>query len=357
MVHGVIMAGGSGTRFWPMSRKKRPKQLLPITGPRSMIQQTFRRLTGSIPPERIHVITNAEQVDGVISHLPQVPAENIVAEPCSRNTAACIGLAAVRIARHDPDGIMVVVPADSHIDSTDAFLEVLKAACTAAESADTMVIIGIPPTFPATGYGYIRRGRQVFDSSGVKLFEVQEFKEKPDELTAAEFLRTGEYYWNSGSFIWKVSTIMAAFEEFMPELHDALLRIADSLGSPREAEVVAAEYERMPNTSIDYGVMEFARNVKVVEATYGWDDVGSWQSIENVRERDAQGNVVDGNHIVLDTANCTIMGDDHLIAAVGVEDLVIIHTPDATLVCRKDRAQDVRKVVDQLHEKGLHEYL
>jgi len=358
MIHGVIMAGGSGTRFWPMSRKKNPKQLLSITGSQSMIQETFGRLAASIPPQRIYVVTNAEQTAGVLEHLPQVPRANIVSEPCSRNTAACIGLAAVRIAAVDPDGTMVVLPADSYIDRADAFLDVLNTACAAAETAGTIVIFGIPPTFAATGYGYIHRGRQVVETGGVKLFEVLRFREKPDQLKAAEFLKSGEYYWNSGSFVWKVSTIMEAFAEFMPELHSALGRIAAALGTPREAEVVAAEYERLPNVSIDYGVMESARNVKVIEATYGWDDVGSWRSIENLRRRDADGNVIDGNHIAMDATNCTIIGEGkHLIAAVGVDDLVIVHTPDATLVCRKDRAQDVKKIVDHLAELGLHEYL
>jgi len=358
MIHGVIMAGGSGTRFWPKSRKKNPKQLLSITGAESMIRQTFRRLTPKIPPERVHVVTNCDQLAGVHEHLPELPQTNLIGEPCGRNTAACIGLAAVRIAKADPDAVMVVAPADSFIDSTSDFLAVIELACKTAERGDTMVVIGIPPTYPATGYGYIHRGRLLAEESGVKLFEALEFKEKPDHETALRFVAGGDYYWNSGSFVWKVSTIMDAFREFMPDLHAALMRIAQGLGTPDEKNIVAEEYQGLENVSIDYGVMEYARNVKVVEATYAWDDVGSWRSVENLRERDAAGNVLEGNLLVLDTSNCTVFGDpDHLIATVGVDDLVIVHTPDATLVCKKDRAQDVRKIVDMLKENGMTQFL
>jgi mannose-1-phosphate guanylyltransferase len=358
VIHGVIMAGGSGTRFWPKSRRRNPKQLLSITGADSMIQETFHRLTGRIPAERIHVITNSDQVDGVREHLPALPASNIVAEPAGRNTAACIGLAAVRIANADPDGLMVIVPSDSFIDPAAAFLRVIDCACKAAEQNAAMVVIGIPPTFPSTGYGYIHRGGLISEESGVRLFEVLEFKEKPDLSTATGFFESGSYYWNSGSFIWKVSTIVNALCEFMPELHAALQRIADSLGTPQEDQVVAAEYQGLQSISIDYGVMEYARNVKVVEATYAWDDVGSWRSIENLRGRDDAGNVLEGRALVLDTNDCTVIGDpEHLIATVGVDNLIIVHTPDATLVCRKDKAQDVKKIVDILKGKGMTDLL
>jgi len=352
------MAGGTGTRFWPKSRKKTPKQLLSITGTESMIRQTFRRLVPMIPAEQIHVVTNCDQLDGVREHLPELPAANLIGEPCGRSTAACIGLAAVRIAKTDPQGIMVITPSDSYIDPPSAFREVIDLACRTAHSGDAMVVIGIPPAYPSTGYGYIHRGRPAREESGVKVFDVLEFKEKPDGKTAAEFVRSGEYYWNSGSFIWKVSTIMEAFREFMPDLHAALGRIAESVGTPRENEVLAAQYEGLESISIDYGVMEYARNVKVVEATYVWDDVGSWRSIENLRERDAAGNVLEGKLLALDSSNCTVIGNqDHLIATVGIDNLIIVHTPDATLVCRKDQAQDVRKIVDILKERGMTQFL
>jgi len=352
------MAGGTGTRFWPKSRKKTPKQLLSITGAKSMIQLTFQWLVPRIPPERIHVVTNSDQLDGVREHLPDLPAANVIGEPCGRSTAACIGLAAVKIAKTDPEGIMVVTPADSHIDPPSALMDVIDLACKAAESGDAMVVIGIPPTYPATGYGYIHRGELIREESGVKIFDMLEFKEKPDSETAAEFVESGEYYWNSGSFIWKVSTIMEAFREFMPELHTALQRIAESLDTPQEKEVLVEQYEGLDSISVDYGVMEHARNVKVVEATYAWDDVGSWRSLENLRNRDAAGNVLEGKLLVLDSSNCTVIGNqDHLIATVGVDNLIIVHTPDATLVCRKDQAQDVKKIVDMLKERGMTQFL
>ena len=358
MIHGVIMAGGSGTRFWPKSRKKTPKQLLPVTGSSSMIQQTFCRLTHRIPAERIHVVTNTEQADGVREHLPELPPANIIAEPCGRNTAACIGLAAVRIEKIDPDATMVIVPADSYIDPDSAFAELIDLACKTALQNGVMVVIGIPPTYPSTGYGYIHRGEPAGDECGLKVFDVLEFKEKPDAETAEQFVKNGSYYWNSGSFIWKVSTIMDAFREFMPDLHAALQQISAGLGTPREDEVVAARYQSLPSISIDYGVMEHARNVKVVEATYAWDDVGSWRSLENLLERDYAGNVAQGKLLMIDSTNCTVIGEpDHLLAIVGVTDLIVVQTPDATLICSKDQAQDVKKVVDLLAEAGMTEYL
>jgi len=358
VIYGVIMAGGSGTRFWPKSRRKTPKQLLHITGQLSMIQQTFHRLVQRVPVERIHVITNGDQVDGIQRHLPDLPAGNVVVEPCSRNTAACIGLAAARLAKADPDGIMVVLPADSYVDPVADFLKVTDIACQAAAAEGEIVVLGITPTFPSTGYGYIHRGRQISERDGIKVFDVLAFKEKPDLKVAGEFIRSGDYYWNSGSFMWRVSTIMNAFREFMPDLYAALQRIGDAIGTPRETEVIAAEYEKLQNVSIDYGVMEHARSVKVVEASYKWDDVGTWKSMENIFPADAAGNVVDATAELIDTARCTIVGDPgHLIAAIGVSDLVIIQTPDATLICHRDRAQEVKKIVDKLHEKGMDSYL
>ena len=358
MIHGVIMAGGSGTRFWPKSRKKLPKQLLALTSPQSMIQETFARLAKRIPPERITVVASADHAGRIRQHLPTLAPGNVVVEPAGRNTAACIGLATVRIARQDPDGIMVIVPADSYIDPAERFLDVIEAACAAAAIGDTMVVIGIPPTFPATGYGYIQRGALLSDERGIKVFDVRAFKEKPDGETAQRFLSSGQFYWNSGSFIWKVTTILQAFREFMPDLHAALQRIAAGAGTPVEERLVADEYARLKSVSIDYGVMEFARSVKVVEATYRWDDVGCWKSVEEHVERDPNGNVVDAKVEMIDTAGCTIVGEPgHLIATVGIKDLIVVHTPDATLVCHKSRAQDVKKIVDRLAEKGMEEYL
>ena len=358
MIHGVIMAGGSGTRFWPRSRRKHPKQLLHFTGERSMLQETFQRLVGRIPSGNVHIITNCEQTDGVCRHLPELPSENILVEPASRNTAACIGLAAVRIEKADPDGVMVIVPSDSWVDPAENFLKVIDVACKTAAQGPEMVVIGIPPTYPATGYGYIQRGSLVSESDGVRVFDVRAFKEKPDAKTAADFINSGNYYWNSGSFIWKVSTILDALREFMPNLYAALERIRESLGTPGEVQVVAREYEQAKSISIDYGVMEFARNVKVIEATYKWDDVGTWRSVENFAKPDANGNVVEARAEMIDTQNCTIAGDpDHLIATIGVNDLIIIQTPDATLVCHKDRSQDVKKIVDLLAEHGLDGFL
>lgn len=358
MLHGVIMAGGSGTRFWPKSRRKTPKQLLSMTGTKSMIQETFARLNAAIPAERISVVTNSEQAGGVRLHLPELPQRNVIVEPCGRNTAACIGLAALYVANEDPDAVMVIVPADSYIHPPEAFLEVISAAADVALQHNTIVTIGIPPTFPATGYGYIHCGERLPAEAGVNVFDVVEFKEKPTAEKAAEFLQSGNFFWNSGSFVWKVSTIFDAFREHMPALYASLERIAAVLGTSKEADVIADEYARLENISIDYGVMERARNVRAIEATYAWDDVGSWKSVENLKKPDAHGNVVDAHAEIVGSADCTIVGEKgHLIAAVGVKDLIIVQTPDATLVCHKDSAQDVKKIVDILKEKKMDEYL
>lgn len=323
-----------------------------------MVQETYRRLAERVPADRIHVITNGDQVGAVRRHLPTLPAANILVEPSSRNTAACIGLAAVRIATADPDGIMIVLPADSFVDPIEDFVKVIDTACAAADADGEIVVLGIPPTFPSTGYGYIHRGKLIRECNGIRMYGVLEFKEKPDVKTATEFVKNGEYFWNGGSFIWRVSTIMNAFRQFMPELHAALQRIGASLGTAQEAGVIASEYDKLESTSIDYGVMERAPSVKVVEATYKWDDVGTWKSMENIIKPDAAGNVVDASAELIDTATCTVIGEPgHLIATIGVSDLIIIQTPDATLVCHRDRAQDVKKIVDLLHEKGMDQYL
>lgn len=361
MLHALIMAGGAGTRFWPKSRQSTPKQLLEIAGNGTMIQQTVRRMLPSVEPRRVHVITNASLVEATRAQLPSVPPQNVIGEPCGRDTAACIGLGALLAQRLDPKATLAVMPADHVIGPDASFTRALNVCVSLAEQADTLVTMGIRPTYPSVDYGYIHRGPKLGANDGVPFYEATEFKEKPDRATAEKFVASGEYYWNSGMFVWRADTILRCMARHMLKLHEALTRIRPSLGTPEEARVVAEEYERLEKKSIDYGVMEPAAKagmVKVVEAIYDWDDVGTWRAVERHRPADTAQNVVVGKHVGVDTKGCIVAGEDgHLVTTVGVSNLIVIHTKDATLVCRKDLAQDVKKLVDKLREGGLSSYL
>jgi mannose-1-phosphate guanylyltransferase len=351
----VVLAGGAGTRFWPSGRRARPKQLLPITGGRSMLAETMARCAPLAPPERRYVVTNEVQADATRRECPELPAEQVVAEPAMRNTAAAIGLAAVHIERRDPDAIMIVLPADHHIAPQDKFLSCFLAAVARAAEAPSLLTIGIQPTGPATGYGYIEAGAPVTTSGGHPVLRVESFVEKPDAGRAQRFVESGRYFWNAGTFVWRVRTLLEAFDALLPG-HAAVLRDIRARLDRGEG-LDAKDYERFESVPIDKGIMEKASNVEVIPSTFSWDDVGSWLAVDRLHPRDAQGNVVRGDHVGIDTRNCIVVGRGHLVATVGVEDLIIVHTPDATLVCSKDRAEDVKKIVERLQAKGRTELL
>ena len=353
-VYGVIMAGGGGTRFWPLSRQEEPKQLLNLSGKDRMVNETIDRIASVAPKDRIFIVTNRTQAAKMQDAVEgRVTADHILAEPAARNTAACIGYAALEILEKYGDGIMCVFPSDHFIKDQAEFTRILKEAVHAAETEDKLITLGITPTFPSTGYGYIKFDRA--DPGVAK--QVVEFKEKPDLATAKEYVVSGQYAWNSGMFIWKASTILEKFRELLPEVYACLEQIRAAMNTPREAEVIAEVYPAIPSISIDYGIMEKSRDVKVISAEFGWNDVGSWDNLGVLYDADENGNILAGNQLNIDTKNCISYSKKRLIATVGVEDLIIVETDDAILVCDKARAQDVKKVVDRLKEEGREEYL
>jgi mannose-1-phosphate guanylyltransferase len=358
MLYAVIMAGGSGTRFWPWSRKKLPKQLLKLTGQETMITQTVDRIIGEIPSENIYVVTTSALAESIEKELSQIPAKNIISEPFGRNTAACIGLAAAIISKRDPSAIMAVMTADHIIEPPDLFLKALKCAEELATEKNALVTFGIKPTEPSVNYGYIQRDEEVTNLHGFPVYDVKCFTEKPDRVTAETFLKSGKYYWNSGMFVWSVNTILENISALMPELSQGLERIGKSLETSDESSVISHEYEKFDNISIDYGVMEKASNVKIIEADFTWDDVGSWLAFERLNKSDNNNNTILGNHCGFDTHGNIIIGDsERLITTINVSDMIIVNTKDVTMVCNKNSAEDIKKLTELLKEKGYSGYL
>ncbi|MBW2561939.1 MAG: mannose-1-phosphate guanylyltransferase, partial [Deltaproteobacteria bacterium] len=293
-MYAVIMAGGKGTRFWPLSREKMPKHLLNITGKKTIIQYTVDRITPLVARENILIVTGASHCDEIRQHLPQLPAENILVEPVGRNTAPCIGLAAMHIRKKDPEGVMCVLPSDHLIADTEPFLASLIAARDMAKMRDCLVTIGIRPRWAETGYGYMEQGKTTDAIGETKVYQVRSFREKPDVKTAEKFLKDGKFFWNSGMFIWKVSTLLDAIQKLLPDLYEGLLKIEDAIGTDREAQVLSEIYGGIEPVSIDYGVMEKAPDVVMLEGDFGWNDIGSWDALWDVLEKDAKGNVTRG---------------------------------------------------------------
>jgi mannose-1-phosphate guanylyltransferase len=358
MLYTVIMAGGSGTRFWPLSRSSTPKHLLTIVSNKPLIAECVDRFEGTVPPERIFIVTTAEQAQAIRDVLPQLPPENIVVEPVGRDTAACIGYAACLVRRRDNDGVMVVLPSDQVISPTERFMQSLAGAEELVQKVGGLVTFGIRPSWPNTGMGYIHRGAPEESVRGLKVFRLDRFREKPSRDLAQQFIDTGEYYWNSGIFVWKASAILAEIERYMPDHHRLLGMIDAGLGTPMEKTIIDEVYPQFPRISIDFGVMEAARTVHVIEADYDWDDVGAWTAIPKHHPTDLHGNTVLADFEGVNASDCIVVGTPgHLITAVGVGKLIIVHTPDATLVCHRDAAGDVKKLVEELKKKGRTDVL
>ncbi|MEX0602552.1 MAG: mannose-1-phosphate guanylyltransferase [Bacteroidota bacterium] len=359
-IFGVIMAGGVGSRFWPRSRERSPKQLLEIVGSGTMIQNTISRIDSLIPPVNTFVVTNRLHQEAILKQLPFLPQENILGEPFGRNTAPCIGLAASWIARTDPEGLMVVLPADHLIRNNEEYLKILETAVSVAQETNGLVTIGIKPSHPETGYGYIQYSddeatRNPYKARGV--YPVKTFAEKPNMETAVKFLQSGDFLWNSGMFVWKASVILEAIKTHLPDLHEELEGIAASIGTPGYRQAVEHGYGVIRGISIDYGVMEKAANVYVVKGEFGWSDVGSWDEVVRLSPVDAEGNTVKGRVIIKDAHGNYIEAGGRIVAAVGVEDLIIIATDDAVLVCKKGMSQDVKEIVDYIRRKQMNDFL
>jgi mannose-1-phosphate guanylyltransferase len=358
MLHAIIMAGGSGTRFWPKSRRNRPKQLLRLFGDGTMLQQTVERIAPLVPAGRIAVITGADQAEAVRAQLPELPAANVVSEPCPRDTAACVGLAATIVARSDPEGTMIVMPADHVIEPGALFRNTVRAAVAIIDAdPSAFVTFGIKPNRPETGYGYIERGEPMATHEGIAVHRVAQFREKPDRATAEQFLAAGRFDWNSGIFVWRARAILDALAEHRPALAAALRRIGESLGTPQEAETIAREYPEMERVPIDKAVMEQARNVRVLEVVYDWNDVGDWRALAALVPPDAEGNTIQGDVLACDTRGSILIADDGLIAALGVDDLVVVQSGGATLVARKAQLDRLKSVVEGLDKAGYGAYL
>jgi len=359
MLHAVIMAGGAGTRFWPASRAASPKQLLPLVGGSTMIRQTVERLEGLIPPEKTLVVTNERLVDPIRQELPELPASSILGEPCKRDTAPCIGLAALLVGREDPDATLVVMPADHVIRSTDRFQgAVRQAAEMVRKQPGQIVTFGIRPNYAAEIFGYIQRGAKIEFSGGSPTYVVKSFREKPDAATATQYVASGDYYWNSGIFIWKAQTILDALAERQPKMLVHLKRILAAWGTDHEDQVFSKEFPAIEGISIDYAVMEHAQDVAVIEAPYDWDDLGSWLSLARLLGADKDENTIIGRHLGVRTTDSIVRSsDDHLVVTVGLKDCLIVHTPDATLVANKNDEESIRQVVKELETRGWTEYL
>ena len=368
MLHAVIMAGGTGTRFWPLSRTSRPKQLLDLVpngggSGRTMIQATLSRLGDLVAAERTWVITNRSLVQPISEQLPQLSAERIVGEPCKRDTAPAVGLSALLVARQDPDATMVVMPADHLIQPDAAFQAAIRQAVSIVEeNPETLVTFGIKPTYPAETFGYIEReeasGRRQPPDSAASAFNVVRFREKPVRSIAEQYLAAGTFYWNSGIFVWKARTILAALARYEPAMHEHLQAIGRAIGKNDFAAALDREFTAIRGKSIDFAVMEHYQPVVVIEAPFQWDDVGSWQALARSQGVDADGNTAIGKHLGIRTSGSIIRTTgDHLVVTLGLENIIVVHTPDATLVADKSQEEAIREVVKALEARGWSEFL
>ena len=347
MVKAVIIAGGRGERFWPKSRIKTPKQLLPIATNKSMLYETVKRIRSLVRPEDILIIARKGLGTRIKKELPKIPTKNIISEPFGRDTAAAVGLGAILVESKKPESVMIILPADHVIGEPKKFLKTLRVAIKAARDTDNLVTMGIKPNRPETGYGYIEIGSKV-QSPKSKVYRVKRFTEKPDRKEALKFVKSGRYLWNSGMFIWRASVILKAMRKHMPQLYRGLLEIQKALGTLKERGAIERVYRKLDKVSIDYGIMEKAKNTLVVKADYLWDDVGNWQALERISVKDKEGNITKGEVSSLDTRDSIILCDKGMVGTIGIKDLIIISTKDATLVCPKDRAQEVKELVHRI---------
>ena len=350
----VILAGGSGTRLWPLSRSRQPKQLLALHSDRSLLQSTFDRVAPLVSPERVLVMTERSHSDALREQLPDVPADNVIVEPARRGTAGALALAAAAIHRRDPNAVMASVHSDAYIDDAEEFRRTLAAAFAVADSTRHLVLMGIPPTSPATGLGYIEAGDDLADVDGYGVRKVVRFVEKPELERARRFAISGRHFWNPGVFVWRTDVILEEFGAYEPRIHDLVMQIGEHLGTPRQADTLAEIYPTVPEQTIDNGIMERSSRVAVIPARFKWSDIGSWGEIFEAMPRDDQGNVTRGEHLGLGTQNSLVFATSRRVATIGLDDVVIVETPDVVLVCPRNRVQDVKKLVEKLKVDGDH---
>lgn len=351
------MAGGSGTRFWPRSRVKKPKQYLSLFGDQSLIQETVQRFANFIPEESIYVVSAKGQKDVLEEQTTNLPKENLIYEPFGKNTLPAIGLAALFIAEKDPDGILVVSPSDHLIQNDELFRQTIESASKIAGEKNGIVTIGITPKFPATGYGYVQTTEEVKVGQSIRSFAVNKFVEKPNLEVATGYLKNGGFFWNSGIFIFKVSVFLNSVQKYAPKLYADLFRIKEHIGTDGYEAALAQIYGEVESISIDYGILEKADNVFLVQGDFVWNDLGSWEEVYKYDKKDANGNAQTGEAILLDVKNSYVYAPDSLVAVVGLEDVIVVQEGDSILVCKRDRAEDIKTVVGEITKRKLDQFL
>ena len=343
--YAVVMAGGRGERFWPLSTGDTPKPFLPILGEKSMLQMTVERIIPLIPLPRILVVVGKEHLKVAQEQLPELPEENFLVEPIGKDTAPCIGFASLHVEKRDPDAVMVVIPSDHHIPDNDMYVQSLSAAIQLLATRNALITLGIKPTRPETGYGYIKTQGQADRLNNIPFLKVEKFVEKPDLKLAKTYVTQKDYYWNSGIFVWRNRTIQDLFKKYLPAIWTGMSRIRERLG---DNKAIVEEFRQFPRISLDYGILEKAEGILVIPAEFRWDDVGTWAALERVYQLDEYGNAVIGRHRGIDTRNCVIHAQDHLITTIGISHLVIVQTDGKLLICPKERCQDVKELVQLL---------
>lgn len=355
-IYNVILAGGNGTRFWPLSREERPKQLINITGKDALINETIFRVNKITDNDNLYIVTNQKQEKALKEIVNgKCKDENIIIEPLGRNTTAAIGLAAINILKKYGDGVMCIYPSDHYIDNDDEFVSSMKKAINVAKNHDKIIIIGIKPTYPATAYGYIN-----YNSNGVineVACEVEEFVEKPELSKAKQYIDSGQYMWNSGIIVCKISKILNDIRRYLPKIYDKLQLISQVIGKDNIDEKIEEIYMNIPAISIDYGILERSNDIVVINSTFEWDDIGSWESLGTIYPPDMDGNIIKGDSVSIETNNCMIYSEDKIIATLSVNNLIIVSTKDSVLICPKDKSQEVRRIIDKLKEKNMNEFI
>jgi mannose-1-phosphate guanylyltransferase len=362
--YAIIMAGGVGARFWPYGTFRLPKQFLPVADSSdSMLQLTVKRIKDIIPYQQMFIVTNAQYVNAVKKQVPKIPADNIIGEPIGRNTAPCIGLAATLLRQFDEKANMIILPADHLIDDENEFKNTVMAGLQFVQNNDSIVTIGINPTHPETGYGYIQfiddayLSVEQIDSEKVTIYKVKTFAEKPTIEIARHFLESGDFLWNSGMFIFRADVILGEMKKSLPDLHHELQKLGKDIHTNKFQSSLEKAYGRIKGISIDYGIMEKADNVYVIKGNFVWSDLGSWDEVYRIKSKDKQGNVISGDSFIKDANNNLVMSSKGFVSLVGVDDLIVINTKEGLLICKRGRSQEVKEIVDYLKRKGLTDYL